>query len=160
MIREKKTDVKKVVNDAIISLNWGIGKRLSAEFTGDNKPEYGKKVVAEVSKRLEQEYGSGFDKTSISRMIKFYQEFPDFEKVATLSQQLTWSHFVEILPIHDELKRDFYAAMCMQEKNAATAGQDFTARAVVRQTHIMRQGRSKAFTNTGATFSRREWNVR
>ena len=34
----------------------------------------------------------GFDKTSISRMIKFYQEFPDFEKVATLSQQLTWSH--------------------------------------------------------------------
>lgn len=47
-----------------------------------------KKVVAEVSKRLEQEYGSGFDKTSISRMIKFYQEFPDFEKVATLSQQL------------------------------------------------------------------------
>ena len=46
-------------------------------------------------------------------MIKFYQEFPDFEKVATLSQQLTWSHFVEILPIRDELKRDFYAAMCM-----------------------------------------------
>ena len=44
LIREKKTDVKKVVNDAIISLNWGIGKRLSAEFTGDNKPEYGKKV--------------------------------------------------------------------------------------------------------------------
>ena len=101
LIREKKTDVKKVVNDAIISLNWRIGKRLSAEFTGNNKPEYGKKVVAEVSKRLEQEYGSGFDKTSISRMIKFYQEFPDFEKVATLSQQLTWSHFVEILPIQD-----------------------------------------------------------
>ena len=85
------------------------------ELTGNNKPEYGKKVAAEVSKRLEQEYGSGFDKTSISRMIKFYQEFPDFEKVATLSQQLTWSHFVEILPIQDELKRDFYAAMCMQE---------------------------------------------
>ena len=73
------------------------------------------RAIAEVSKRLEQEYGSGFDKTSISRMIKFYQEFPDFEKVATLSQQLTWSHFVEILPIQDELKRDFYAAMCMQK---------------------------------------------
>ena len=85
------------------------------ELTGNNKPEYGKKVVAEVSKRLEQEYGSGFDKTSISRMIKFYQEFPDFEKVATLSQQLTGLHFVEILPIQDELKRGFYAAMCMQE---------------------------------------------
>ena len=43
------------MNDAIISLNWGIGKRLSVELTGNNKPEYGKKVVAEVSKRLEQE---------------------------------------------------------------------------------------------------------
>ena len=127
LIREKKTNVKKVVNDAIISLNWGIGKRLSVELTGNNKPEYGKKVVAEVSKRLEQEYGSGFDKTSISRMIKFYQEFPDFEKVATLSQQLTWSHFVEILPIQDELKRDFLLQCvcrkagqcehCVKEKN-------------------------------------------
>jgi len=35
--------------------------------------------------------------------------------VATLSQQLTWSHFIEILPIKDELKRDFYAAMCKNE---------------------------------------------
>lgn len=48
-------------------------------------------------------------------MIKFYQEFPDKEKVATLSQQLTWSHFVELLSIEDELKRDFYAAMCRNE---------------------------------------------
>ena len=65
LIREKKTDVKKVVNYAIISLNGGIGKRLSAEFTGDNKPAYGQTVVVQVSKRLEHEYGSGFDKASI-----------------------------------------------------------------------------------------------
>lgn len=81
LIREKKTDVKKVVNEAIISLNWGIGKRLSAEFTGDNKPEYGKKVVVEVSKRLEKEYGSGFDKSSISRMIKFIRNFLTMKKL-------------------------------------------------------------------------------
>ena len=64
LIREKKTNVKKVVNDAIISLNWGIGKRLSVELTGNNKPEYGKKVVAEVSKRLEQESGSFLQRNS------------------------------------------------------------------------------------------------
>ena len=115
LIRQKKNNVKLVVNDAMISLYWGIGKRLAQEFAGENRAEYGKHVVAEISIRLANEYGTGFDKTSISRMIKFYQEFPDFEKVATLSQQLTWSHFVEILPIQDELKRDFYAAMCMNE---------------------------------------------
>ena len=67
LIREKKTDVKKVVNDAIISLNWGIGKRLSAEFTGDNKPEYGKKVVAEVSKVIPP-----FDPFSITSIFCLY----------------------------------------------------------------------------------------
>lgn len=35
--------------------------------------------------------------------------------MATLSQQLTWSHFVELLPIEDSSKRDFYAIMCANE---------------------------------------------
>lgn len=96
----------------MVSLYWRIGKRLSCELTGDQKPEYGKHIVKEISQRLAKQYGAGFDKTSISRMIKFYEAFPYYEKVATLSQQLTWSHFVELLPIQDEIKRDFYAAMC------------------------------------------------
>lgn len=49
-------------------------------------------------------------------MVQFYQLFPEYEKVATLSQQLTWSHFVELLPMEDDLKRDFYATMCKNEK--------------------------------------------
>lgn len=64
LIREKKTNVKKVVNDAIISLNWGIGKRLSVELTGNNKPEYGKKVVTEVSKR------KGWNRSMVRDLIK------------------------------------------------------------------------------------------
>lgn len=68
-----------------------------------------------MSERLTAEYGKGFEKSSVFKMVKFYQEFPEYEKVATLSQQLTWSHFVELLPIEDELKRDFYAAMCKNE---------------------------------------------
>ena len=115
MIKRKKRDVKNAVNNAMISLYWGIGKKLADEITGVNKPEYGKQVVIEISKRLSVDYGTGFNKSAISRMINFCQEFPDYEKVATLSQQLTWSHFIEILPIKDELKRDFYAAMCKNE---------------------------------------------
>ena len=115
LIKQKKCAVKNAVNDAMISLYWGIGKKLTEEITGINKPEYGKKVVIEISNRLSVEYGTGFNKSAISRMINFYQEFPDYEKVATLSQQLTWSHFIEILPIKDELKRDFYVAMCKNE---------------------------------------------
>lgn len=86
LIIQKKDDVKKAVNDAMISLYWEIGKRLTEEITGVNKPEYGKRVVIEISNRLSVNYGSGFGRSAISRMINFYQEFPDYEKVATLSQ--------------------------------------------------------------------------
>lgn len=99
----------------MVSMYWGIGRKLSDELTGEQKPEYGKHVVSEVAVRLTNQYGSSFDKASISRMIKFYEEFPEYEKVVTLSQQLTWSHFVELLPIQDELKREFYATMCKNE---------------------------------------------
>lgn len=115
LIKKKKENLKRTVNDAMLSLYWRIGKRLTEELTGERKPEYGKRVVFEIGKRLSEEYGSAFDKAAISRMIKFYQEFPNYEKVATLSQQLTWSHFIEILPIQDELKREFYAVMCKNE---------------------------------------------
>lgn len=49
LIKQKKEDVKRVVNDAMVSLYWGIGKRLTEEITGVNKPEYGKRVVLELS---------------------------------------------------------------------------------------------------------------
>ncbi len=50
-----------------------------------------------MSKDLAFQYGHSYEKSSIFRMIQFYEEFPDFEKVATLSQQLTWSHFKELI---------------------------------------------------------------
>lgn len=49
-------------------------------------------------------------------MLKFAELFPDEQIVATLSQQLSWSHFIEILPLKEPLKRDFYAEMCRIEK--------------------------------------------
>lgn len=42
LIKRKREDAKRVVNDAMVSLYWGIGKRLAEEITGVNKPEYGK----------------------------------------------------------------------------------------------------------------------
>ena len=79
---------------------------------GEDKAKYGNALIKEYSEKLTNEIGRGYTFSALSRMRQFYLLS---EKIATLSQQLTWSHFVEILPIHDELKRDFYAAMCMQE---------------------------------------------
>jgi predicted nuclease of restriction endonuclease-like (RecB) superfamily len=65
---------------------------------------------------LVQEYGKGFGVSALTRMVKFSEAFPDQRIVATLSQQLTWSHFVEILPLKQPLEREFYAEMCRIER--------------------------------------------
>ena len=69
-----------------------------------------------VSRELTVDYGRGFSYAGIARMIQFCQLFPDKVIVATLAQQLSWSHFHALLPIKDPLARDFYAEMCRIER--------------------------------------------
>ena len=96
-------------------LYWTIGQYIVCTVLENNKAECGQKVVENLTQKLLLNYGKGFDKASLFRIIKFYREFPDNQIVATLSQQLTWSHFVVLLPIEDETKRNFYAVMCSNE---------------------------------------------
>ena len=48
-------------------------------------------------------------------MLKVYEFYPDFQKFSTLSRKLSWSHFVELLQVKDNLKRDFYTTMWENE---------------------------------------------
>ncbi len=58
------------------------------------------------------EFGDGFSRPNLFRMLRFAEVFPDAETVSTLPRQLGWSHFVEIVPLKEPLKREFYAEMC------------------------------------------------
>ena len=49
-------------------------------------------------------------------MMQFAKEFPDYQIVSAVSTQLTWSHIVEILPLKEELQRDFYLTMASSER--------------------------------------------
>lgn len=115
LIFNAKNQVMRQMNNSVITLYWEIGKKLTEEVLQGEKASYGKNIIGDLSDRLSVEYGRGFEKSAVFRMVKFYQEFSDYEKVATLSQQLTWSHFVELLSIEDAIKRDFYAVMCKNE---------------------------------------------
>lgn len=116
MIDQAKQSVASVVNTHLIALNWQIGRRIHFEILKKKRAGYGEEILATVSQELTIEYGQGFTLSSLSRMLKFAELFPDEQIVATLSQQLSWSHFVEILPLKEPLKRDFYAEMCRIEK--------------------------------------------
>lgn len=73
-------------------------------------------MVKKISEKLTFEYGSGYSRSNLERMMKIYTIFNDKEICATLSHKLSWSHFIEFIKIKDELKREFYIAMCSTER--------------------------------------------
>jgi predicted nuclease of restriction endonuclease-like (RecB) superfamily len=116
LIEQARQVVARTVNSAMVALYWQIGKRIREDVLHEQRAEYGEQIVATLSAQLTVEYGRGYTEKGLRRMIQFAERFPDEQIVATLSRQLGWSHFVEIIPLEDSLKRDFYAEMCRLER--------------------------------------------
>lgn len=104
------------VNSTLVLLYWQIGRRIREDVLDESRADYGQQIVQTASSQLTEEFGKGFSTKSLWRMVQFAEVFPDTEIVAALSRQLSWSHFVELLPLDDSLKRDFYAEMCRMER--------------------------------------------
>jgi len=115
MIEQTRGQVARIVNAGMTLLYWRIGKRIQVEILGNQRAEYGKEILQTLSAKLTEEYGSGFSQRNLSYMVTFAEVFSDGEIVATLSRQLGWSHFKEVIPLKDDLQRDFYAEMCRVE---------------------------------------------
>ena len=87
-----------------------MGERLrTAVLGGADRAQYGDQLMNRVGEQLAQEFGRGFEAKNLRRMVQFAQTFPQPEIVATLSRQLSWSHFVNLLPLKTEPARQFYA---------------------------------------------------
>ena len=92
-------------------LYWKIGQRIRKEILKEKRAEYGKEIFSTLSKKLVEEFGNGFSHTNLFRMVRFAEVFSDSKILHTLCAKLSWSHFVEIIPLKDELQREFYAEM-------------------------------------------------
>jgi predicted nuclease of restriction endonuclease-like (RecB) superfamily len=97
-------------------LHWKLGERIHREILQGRRAQYGEEILPTLSAKLVPDYGQGFSARNLARMVKFAEAFPDEQIVATLSQELGWSHFVEILPLKKPLERGFYAEMCRIER--------------------------------------------
>jgi len=113
LISEARSTVVKQVNQTLTVTYWQIGKRIQTQVLEHHRAEYGKQTM--LSQQLSDEFGKGFTYSSLTRMVKFYKAFPKETIVATLSQQLSWSHFVELLKLDDDIQREFYARMSHHE---------------------------------------------
>ena len=117
IIDQSRCHVAATANYALTTMYWHIGERINREVLGNERAEYGKQIVSTVSTQLQTEYGrNGFEERTIRRMMKFAQTFPDFQILTTLLSKLSWSHFLTIMSLKDEMQRDFYMTLAAAER--------------------------------------------
>jgi hypothetical protein len=116
LILQGRQAVAQAVNAGLVLLYWQIGQRIRTEVLKEQRADYGEEIISTLSNKLAGEFGTGFSRPNLFRMVRFAEVFPHQEIVSTLSRQLGWSHFVEIIPLKDDLQRDFYAEMCRLER--------------------------------------------
>lgn len=116
LIEDTRRHVAQTANSALTLLHWRLGERISREVLQGQRASYGEEILPTLSAKLVPEYGKGFSARNLARMIRFAEAFPDPQIVASLAQELGWSHFVEILPLKQPLEREFYAEMCRVER--------------------------------------------
>jgi len=115
-IEQSRQQLASVVNSALTQLYWRIGQRIRSEVLQGERAAYGEQIVSALARQLTSDYGRGFAEKNLRHMLRFVEAFPDEAIVSTLSRQLAWSHFLEIIYLSDALARDFYAQMCAQER--------------------------------------------
>ena len=116
MILAARERVAQQVDSGLVTLYWSLGHRIRQDILLGKRAEYGESIVSAVGRQLETDFGRGFGKRNLFRMIRFAEVFPDFNIVSALLTQLGWTHFLYIIPLDDPLKRDFYAEMCRIER--------------------------------------------
>ena len=86
-----------------------VGKLLS-----EAGKEYGNNIISSYAEKLVNEVGKKYNRSTLFRMKQFYNIFSD-EKVAPLAQQLTWSHYIELLPLKDINEINYYIKVCEEQ---------------------------------------------
>ena len=87
-------------NRSDLNTYYNVGKLLS-----EAGKHYGEGIIKEYSKRLTNELGKGYSKRNLWLMLKFYELK---EKVQTVSAQLSWSHYCELLQVNSVDKINYY----------------------------------------------------
>lgn len=116
LIDSAKQRAAVAVNAELTLLYWQVGYAIRTQVLDEKRGEYGQQVVANLAKQLTAAYGKGWSKRNLLNMMRFAEVLPEREIVQTLSAQLSWSHFVQLISLDDPLQRDFYMQMAALER--------------------------------------------
>ena len=109
LIEQSQQQLVVQANSTLTMLFWYIGNRINQSILQNKRADYGKQIVVTLSLQLTEKYGRNFEEKNLRRMLQFAEQFTDKEIVATLSRQLSWSHFLILLPLKSPEAKLFYA---------------------------------------------------
>lgn len=113
LLEQGRKQAYRAVNQILVKTYWEIGKQIvEYEQKGKEKAEYGSALLDTLSKDLKLRYGTGFSRRNILDMRRFYLAYPKWQ---TVSAELSWSHYVELFGIEEQLERSFYEKQCLSE---------------------------------------------
>ena len=109
IIENRKHRAQIQANQESVLMFWEIGKYIDSVLLNGKRGRYGKQILLTLAQELQTKYGSSFEYSNITRMIKFAARFPDVQILVPLAQELSWSHFVALLPLKSDEAFMFYA---------------------------------------------------
>ena len=116
IINESKRVAFKAIDITLLQRNWLIGKRIYDEEMKDiRKENYGKEIINELSKRLTEEFGKGFDRSNLYHYLQFYKLYPDFVDAVRRQSILSWTHYRVLLQVIDKDARLWYENECREQ---------------------------------------------
>ena len=102
------------VSTHLIKTYWQVGRHIvEFEQAGQVRAEYGKALIQTLAADLGLRHGKGFSRSNLVYMRLLYLRYPISQKP---SHQLSWSHYVELLKLDDELERGFYERQAIAER--------------------------------------------
>lgn len=113
LVNNTRERVYTAVNTEMLNLYWNIGKIIMQIQEGNERATYGDTVLQKLSEKLTNEFGKGFSIINLRRMRKFYCLF----KIrSSVMNELSWTHYLELIKIDEDNKRNFYLKEAINSK--------------------------------------------
>jgi len=109
IIENRKYQAYAHVNHETTMMFWEVGCYVNSMVLGNKRAEYGKKILPALAAKLVTKYGKNFSERNLYRMMLFAERFSDIEILPPLAAKLSWSHFIELLPLKSDEARLYYA---------------------------------------------------
>lgn len=116
LIEQARKKVSVTINKEMVVLYWNVGRTIKEAIMKSKRAEYGKKIVQLLTAQLTQKYGKGFSSQNLWYMVQLYETYPILHALRGEFKELSWTHIRTLLPINDDLKRQFYATLCEKEQ--------------------------------------------